>query len=403
MLASVVALVVLAAAAAPAAKPTWPSPERYRQLMGEDRLDHPRFRGFVIERGRDGRPRKWSGQFNSVFRATAGKRSYAVRVMHPPAGADEARHDVAALDARYRALRTYLVGLRKQGRAIPAITRFWFTREAITDGARQLPVVHMPWLEGEAMDAWVEHKLAQPTALKALAGRFEKLIASLAAAELAHGDLHQGNVFVSSSGQLQLMDFDSMYAPGLTSGGENGHPDFEHPAYHFEGVKRPFDARMDRFSSHVIYLSLAAVAAQPELWAKFHDEDTLLFQGARDLRNPDRSELFAALKASPDPTIGKLADRLATYAFLRPEQVPPLSESLRQVRAELRREAGARKKAVEAAVVAPAAAVVAPAVVEPPAPPPAASSLAWVVKEGVPRRSQRPVSRGTFGRLGGAP
>jgi hypothetical protein len=112
---------------------------------------------------------------------------------------------------------------------------------------------------------------------------------------------------------------------------ENGHEDFEHPSYKFRGNKRPFDANMDHFSSHIIYLSLLAVAEHPELWEKFHVERKLLFQGEADLRNPDASALFATLKDAPNPRIALLARYVAAYASAPASVVPSLEATLRKV------------------------------------------------------------------------
>jgi hypothetical protein len=192
----------------------------------------------------------------------------------------------------------------------------------------------MPWLRGQPIDQFVSERTSDPAALRSVALAFRAMMRRLGTAQIAHGDLHNGNLFVDEAGRLQLMDYDSMFVPGLEgrAGGENGHPDFEHPKYGFEaGAKRPYDAKMDHFSSHVIYLSLLAAAEPPEVWQRFHEDESLLFQGPRDLRNPDASELFKTLKESKHPEVALLAHKLADYAYLDPQHVPSLETSLQQI------------------------------------------------------------------------
>jgi hypothetical protein len=108
----------------------------------------------------------------------------------------------------------------------------------------------------------------------------------------AHGDLQHGNILVNN-GVYTLVDFDGSFVPSLAGlrSIENGHANYQHPN------RRPeyFNSTLDRFSGLVIYVSLLALERQPELWAKYHDEN-LLFKRA-DFEAPNRSALFGAIKS----------------------------------------------------------------------------------------------------------
>src|SRR5207247_703335 len=146
----------------------------------------------------------------------------------------------------------------------------------------------------------------------------------------AHGDLHHGNIFLDADGNMTLIDHDSMFVPPLAGlpNSEIGHPNFQHPAYHFPSSPRPFDANMDNFSSIVIYLSLLAVADEPRLWKVFHDakeENNLIFKGLRDFKHPEKSRLLKRLiEKSRNRRVRGLAKKLVEYAKGPAAAVPSL-------------------------------------------------------------------------------
>jgi hypothetical protein len=135
---------------------------------------------------------------------------------------------------------------------------------------------------------------------------------------------------------MRLLDYDSMFIPEFKGrfNSEVGQPNFQHPEYHFDAAgnfrpsARPFDGRMDHFSAHVMYLSLLAVAKDPSLWDKFHNENNLIFEGYRDYRSPETSPVFAELSRSRSPRVRAIAAKLAEYAKRPASSCPPLEETL---------------------------------------------------------------------------
>ena len=77
-------------------------------------------------------------------------------------------------------------------------------------------------------------------------------------------------------------------------------------------------------------MSLLALAAEPELWDKFHREGGLLLT-SRDFASPARSDCIDALRNSPDHQVFALADRLQDYCSRPVDQVPNLESILRDI------------------------------------------------------------------------
>jgi hypothetical protein len=337
IVAIVVALSALAPVGLAGGSPVkWPTSRRYGDAMSNPggHLIDPALRGARPMRDKRERPIKYSGTFSTVFPILSLRgNKYALRVFHPLEAASE-RHDIAALGQRYAKLGAYFEQLKTKKLTIKELIPFNFVPQGIRVDGQNLPIMKLPWIEGRTMDAWVGRRLGQgrAKALAALATNWRYAMRDLRHIKIAHGDLHHGNVFIESSGQMRLVDYDSMFAPPLAGlpNSEIGHPNYQHPAYHFPPRVRPFDGKMDHFSSIVIYLSLKAIAADPTLWSKFHEEENnLIFSGERDFRQPTTSPVFAALGGSPDAEVRGLAKLLARYATGNPTEVPDLESAIK--------------------------------------------------------------------------
>lgn len=341
MAAALVGAFLANAPAALAAPAQFPSQQRYIQAMhhADHYLVDPKLRGRVtLETGADGAPKYWSGSFGTVFRGTTTSgRQLSIRVFHPNGKGES----VGVLQRRYETMQTYFDQLRGKKMLPPEIIEAAFVPHGLAIDGEQLPLLKMPWVGGRQLDDWVGRRLGQgrANAVDLLAHDWKNAMADLGTLKIAHGDLHHGNVKIDDRGHLRLLDYDGMYVPGLAglTGWEIGHPNYQHPAYHFDAGgnfhaanvgDRPFDDKMDNFSSIVIYVSLKAVAKQPELWQKYHNEDNLIFEGKRDFLHPDTSPVFADLKRSPDPEVRMLASKLAAYAKGSPKAVPSLKQAL---------------------------------------------------------------------------
>ncbi|SFQ15860.1 serine/threonine-protein kinase [Amycolatopsis rubida] len=162
------------------------------------------------------------------------------------------------------------------------------------EGARY-PVVKMPWVDGFQLDHWVEDHLREPAALTTVGREVSKAATQLRAAGAAHGDLQHGNILIDDDNAVRLIDYDGMYLPELRRYGaaEQGHRNYQHPSR-----QDSYNVGLDEFAAATIELSLDALAHDPSLWDRFHNEDNLLFT-ARDFAEPDTSNLFFALSTIP--------------------------------------------------------------------------------------------------------
>jgi hypothetical protein len=162
-----------------------------------------------------------------------------------------------------------------------------------------------------------------------LAEQWSELVCKLESADIAHGDLQHGNVIVTPSGSLKLVDLDGMYVPALNgrSTMELGHIHFQHP----QRGQAPFDRRLDHFSSLVIYTSLLALDHDPSLWDRFHDDNLILTKA--DFVDPARSRLIELMRQQGGE-VARLTDVLAT-ATRSLAAMPALSNLVQVKRSKL--------------------------------------------------------------------
>lgn len=188
----------------------------------------------------------------------------------------------------------------------------------------------MEWVDGNTLDVYVGALIKQKKAkghLKPLAEQWSELVCKLESTDVAHGDLQHGNVIVTPSGFLKLVDLDGMYVPALNGRQttELGHIHFQHP----NRGQAPFDKRLDHFSSLVIYTSLLALDHDPSLWDQFHDDNLILAKG--DFADPARSKLIKLMKQQGGE-VARLTDALVTACSLRSPATVPSLASLVQVK-----------------------------------------------------------------------
>jgi hypothetical protein len=263
-----------------------------------------------------GMPVVMSGNFAYVFKLHIGTGARAIKCFRQFLGDREARY--VEIDKHLDANR------------IPALAEFEYDADGIAVNGRRYPILIMEWVDGNTLDVYVGTLIKQQKAkghLKPLAEQWSELVCKLELANIAHGDLQHGNVIVTPSGSLKLVDLDGMYVPALNGRQttELGHIHFQHP----NRAQAPFDARLDHFSSLVIYTSLLALDHDPSLWDQFHDDNLVLAKG--DFADPSHSKLIRLMKQQGGE-VARLTDVLATACSLRsPATVPSLS-SLVQIK-----------------------------------------------------------------------
>lgn len=198
---------------------------------------------------------------------------------------------------------------------MPYFTSYKFIPKAIRVDGKVLSGVKMGWVEGDTLDRYIKKNKNNKAILSQLAENFLTMCRDLHMARISHGDLANANIIVGCRGQLNLVDYDSLYVPGMSNTIPQttaGQPAFQHPLRQHPALgKRLFiGPDDDNFSGQVIYLSLLAIAKDPSLVEKIGEED-LIFN-ALELSSVEyfrKSSVYQKLMYTGDPEIiGRLKE-----------------------------------------------------------------------------------------------
>jgi len=293
---------------APNSPKLWPSPQDWQAAIQNPQIAFTDsfLKSATPALDRLGLPAVWSGNFAHVFKVANGQERRAIRCF---------RTFAAARQERYEAIDRQL-----DAKQLPAMVAFDYDDDGIRVNGSCYPVLVMEWIEGNALDVYVDQVVQKSDVLEYLAEEWVRTIAALDAAGVAHGDLQHGNVLISG-GTIRLVDLDGMFVPALKGqrASELGHRAYQHPRRD-EGI---FDVTIDRFSALVIYVSLKALAVRPELWKRYHDEN-LIF-GRSDYVQPSQSSVFKDVR-SIGGQVGWLVDALEQACLASPRDAPKLSD-----------------------------------------------------------------------------
>lgn len=193
---------------------------------------------------------------------------------------------------------------------------FQFKEEGIELDGVKYPIMYMDWVEGEKLNQFIDNNYRDSAAIIGLADRFIEMTKHLHEKQISHGDLQNGNLIVvrtASGPKIVLIDYDSLYVPTLPANFSSsviGYAGFQHPLRIKDAVKiKPL--KVDYFSELIIFLSLHAIADNPNLWTEGTDQK-LLFDN-EDLVSPKSSRIFQELRRSQNSTVLKLADTLERF------------------------------------------------------------------------------------------
>jgi len=81
------------------------------------------------------------------------------------------------------------------------------------------------------MNLVVEDLLTDPLRIEVMAHKVLEVLGQLRAAEVAHGDLQNGNLLIDDDLNVRLVDLDGVWVPSLNGSppDETGHVCFQHP------------------------------------------------------------------------------------------------------------------------------------------------------------------------------
>ncbi|KJE24243.1 hypothetical protein FF36_01318 [Frankia torreyi] len=284
----------------------WPDDGRFEAAVTRGSYWHPRLTGVTFDReGPAGPGRADAGGDGSgpllhalgasavVFFGRRGPQGVALRCPTRDLGAGATRRyeKLAARRAAHPSLAAALAEAE------------WIDQGVEIDGT-WWPVIVMERVEGRSLAGEVEHVLEKdPAGLRGLAWNWAEFVAALGAADVAHGDLQQNNIFVTGDGQLKAVDLDGVWLPAVAHlpPDETGHRHYQHPRRR----RGDWGRTVDTFSALVIYLSLRALAVEPDLWGLYHNGENLVFTDD-DLAHPDQTPLWDRLNSSPGQDVRRL-------------------------------------------------------------------------------------------------
>jgi predicted Ser/Thr protein kinase len=263
----------------------------------------------------NGLPYVISGNFAFVYKFNIqNTKNLAIRCFIRPTSEHE---------ERYKKLDEYLSKVN-----LPFFIRFRYLESGIRIKNGYYPIVEMDWIEGTTLDVFVKNNLGNRSLLLNLSEKFASLIQQMGKFGIAHGDLQHGNIIITKSSDIKLVDYDSMYIPSLSGDAsmELGHRNYQH----IRRTVDDFDENLDNFSALVIYTSLRAIALDYSLYDRFDHNDNLIFV-KKDFQNPANSTIVKALGYSNDKIIRHCISTIVNGVKKGPEDFPNMEDVLNSV------------------------------------------------------------------------
>lgn len=221
----------------------------------------------------------YSGGFTVVFPVIVDQEKWAFRCWHT---------EIGNVRDRFQIISDYINDLSS-----PHFCSFYYCDNGLVVDGNLIPTTRMKWVEGIQLNEYLQKYKDDKGRLSSLVTEFVAMCKELHKHHIAHGDLQHGNILVTKTGKMVLVDYDSMYVPKL-SGVKDiivGKPDFQHP-YRSKNILA--SEKLDYFSELVIYICLLTAARKPELIKHFNIEDSLFFK-AEDFKDLFSSSTYKKL------------------------------------------------------------------------------------------------------------
>lgn len=285
----------------------------YREVLQNPQIafKNPELKNGTVKETPLGLPALVSGGFALTAcvttRSQGQQRKWAVRCFHK---------QVPDLQERYQYISNFL---RRQTNQF--FVSFEYESHGIQVRGNWLPILKMAWVDGDSLNQYIENNLKNSQRLQQLAEQIELVSRRLEQLGMAHGDLQHGNILVRNQGEVVLIDYDGMYVPGMPYNNSNeiGHVNFQHPGR----TGAFFNDKIDKFSSIVIYISLKALANNPQLWQRYHTGENIIFS-RKDYQEPNNSQLFLELQNIT--SVNSLVNRLKHLCLCNVNDIPKLDD-----------------------------------------------------------------------------
>jgi hypothetical protein len=287
----------------------WPTPQDYNEAVQNPRIcfSDADLRAAKIAVNAIGLPHAASGAFASVYKATNGTKSWAVRCF---------LNDRPEQKQRYKHISDFVLFDN-----LDSTVDFYYIDQGIKVKGKWYPCLKMTWVEGLTLDRYIEQSYADTNKMTALLKGFHQLVGELEGAGIGHGDLQHGNIIVTDQG-LRLVDYDALFVPALAGlkSLEFGHPNYQHPSR----TADHYDPEVDNFSCWLIHASLLCVAIDPTLYRELEGGDECILFKRKDFENPEGSKVFAKLLAHDSEHIRETANIIRRMLWAAPNTIPYL-------------------------------------------------------------------------------
>lgn len=180
-------------------------------------------------------------------------------------------------------------------------SKYFINFEYITEGyefnGNTYPIIIMDWCKGRPLKEFITDCIDDGNVEEILevARKFLELTIELDKLGISHGDLQHDNIIITESGEIKLVDYDSMYVPALAGCKDIilGKEGYQHPLRFQNEILQPY---IDRFSELMIFLTLYLIGHKPELW------------NPEDMYDPMKESLFLFLLQSVPDEVKKAMD-----------------------------------------------------------------------------------------------
>lgn len=258
------------------------------------------FKNAVFLKDSRGRFISYTGGYTVVIPCNVNGEKWAFRCWHVP---------VKDSKERYSYINNAI-----QNSNFPFFCSFDYSEKGLIVNGETLPITKMKWVDGQNLKKYICSHYQESKRIKKLAQRFLDMVLNLHSEHIAHGDLQHGNIIVSDSGQLYLVDYDSMYVPKMGNNYSDiisGLIDYQHPARKNNANS---SEKLDYFSELIIYTSLLAISESPELMLKYDVENTeaLLFT-SNDFEDFNKSLIYQDLKGLNNSEIDQCLKIITEY------------------------------------------------------------------------------------------
>ncbi|MEN9946215.1 MAG: hypothetical protein RLZZ293_601, partial [Pseudomonadota bacterium] len=223
----------------------------------------------------------FSGGFCATFKLSQNNQHYAYRVPHKTNPNAEYQKKVIKWFNQIQS--NYFVEFGEEAKSLLVNGQF-------------LDVTYMEWIEGLTLGDYIQDNYRNKVLISNLAKNFLDLIVWLHQNKISHGDLNDSNIMVRPNGSLVLIDYDTLCFSSIEGKYpelSNGKANYQHPS-RMQGQGNKLSLQADYFSELVIYLSVLALAENPNLFNYVSVGDSLLFK-KEDFVDFQQSKIYSEL------------------------------------------------------------------------------------------------------------